>query len=184
MGGVDIRGSATGTRRDRHASTPATSRRRCTAFCWRAAAPSGWRRLRACGATWNIAASGFDTGAAKVPIVPAAILYDLGIGKADVRPTAAMGEAAAAAATDDAVAEGCGGRGHRRHGGQDPRHEAGHEIGRRIVHRDALPGGVLVSALVAVNALGRRARSGHRQDCGRRAQDAGRPRVRRHRRSR
>ena len=37
---------------------------------------------------------------AKVPIVPAAILYDLGIGKADVRPTLAMGEAAAAAATD------------------------------------------------------------------------------------
>ena len=43
---------------------------------------------------------GYHTGAAKVPIVPAAILYDLGIGKADVRPNLAMGEAAAAAATD------------------------------------------------------------------------------------
>ena len=43
-------------------------------------------------------ASGFDTGAAKVPIVPCAILYDLGIGKAGVRPTREMGEAAAAAA--------------------------------------------------------------------------------------
>ena len=37
---------------------------------------------------------GFETGAAKVPLVPAAILYDLGIGKASSRPTREMGEAA------------------------------------------------------------------------------------------
>lgn len=34
---------------------------------------------------------GFDTHIAKVPIVPAAILFDLGIGKPDIRPDAAMG---------------------------------------------------------------------------------------------
>ena len=38
---------------------------------------------------------GFETGAAKVPIVPAAILYDLSVGRADVRPDAAMGYRAA-----------------------------------------------------------------------------------------
>jgi L-aminopeptidase/D-esterase-like protein len=33
---------------------------------------------------------GFSTGAAKVPIVPSAILYDLNIGRADVRPDSVM----------------------------------------------------------------------------------------------
>src|SRR6185312_15111719 len=54
---------------------------------------------------------GFPTGAARVPLVAGAILYDLGIGKAHVRPTREMGETAAAAATNRAVAEGCVGAG-------------------------------------------------------------------------
>src|SRR5215475_6709832 len=37
---------------------------------------------------------GFDAGAARVPIVPGAILFDLGIGRADRRPDAQMGYAA------------------------------------------------------------------------------------------
>src|SRR5512138_469119 len=41
---------------------------------------------------------GFDVGVARVPIVPAAILFDLGIGRADVWPDAAMGYAACQAA--------------------------------------------------------------------------------------
>src|SRR5262245_50960876 len=42
---------------------------------------------------------GYDTGNAKVPIVPAAILYDLGLGRADVRPDSAMGYLAASQAS-------------------------------------------------------------------------------------
>jgi L-aminopeptidase/D-esterase-like protein len=34
---------------------------------------------------------GYDVGVARVPIVPAAVLFDLAIGRADVRPNAAMG---------------------------------------------------------------------------------------------
>src|SRR5512133_2531594 len=49
---------------------------------------------------------GFDVGVARVPIVPAAILFDLALGRADVRPDARMGYQAAAAANADAVAEG------------------------------------------------------------------------------
>src|ERR1044071_10345427 len=49
---------------------------------------------------------GFETGFAKVPIVPAAILYDLDLGRADVRPDAAMGYAAAASASSAPPAEG------------------------------------------------------------------------------
>ncbi|NBC95359.1 MAG: peptidase S58 family protein, partial [Deinococcus-Thermus bacterium] len=41
---------------------------------------------------------GFATPFARVPIVPAAVLYDLGVGRADVRPDAAAGAAAADAA--------------------------------------------------------------------------------------
>lgn len=37
---------------------------------------------------------GYDTGIARVPIVPAAVLFDLSVGRADVRPDAAMGYAA------------------------------------------------------------------------------------------
>jgi L-aminopeptidase/D-esterase-like protein len=96
---------------------------------------------------------GFATGAAVVPIVPCAILYDLGIGKAGVRPTREMGEAAAAAAAEGAVVEGCAGAG------------TGATVGKALGLKNAmksgigtstveLPGGVLVSALVAVNAAG------------------------------
>src|SRR5512141_3187340 len=49
---------------------------------------------------------GFNTGVAKVPIVPSAILYDLNLGRADVRPDPAMGYKAAASASVEAPAEG------------------------------------------------------------------------------
>jgi len=54
---------------------------------------------------------GFETGAARVPLVPCAILYDLNVGKSSARPTREMGEAAASAATDEAVVEGAVGAG-------------------------------------------------------------------------
>jgi L-aminopeptidase/D-esterase-like protein len=96
---------------------------------------------------------GYDTGVAKVPLVPAAILFDLAIGKAGVRPTAAMGEAAAAAATAGAVKEGCVGAG------------TGATVGKILGMRQAmksgvgsftvtLPGGAMVSSLAVVNAFG------------------------------
>jgi len=64
------------------------------------------------GATRYLASLGvgFDTGAARIPIVPAAVIYDLGIGSA-VWPDAAMGEAACRAARPGPVEEGCVGAG-------------------------------------------------------------------------
>jgi len=44
---------------------------------------------------------GFDVQVARVPIVPAAVLFDLAVGRADVRPDAAMGYAACEAAARD-----------------------------------------------------------------------------------
>jgi L-aminopeptidase/D-esterase-like protein len=49
---------------------------------------------------------GFDVRVARVPIVPAAILFDLGIGKSDVRPDAEMGYQACLNASVDPPAEG------------------------------------------------------------------------------
>ena len=99
---------------------------------------------------------GFDTGYAKVPIVPGAILFDLGIGKADVRPTREMGEAAAAAATADAVVEGCVGAGTGatvgKFFGMSCAMKSG--IGSATVKAGAGWPGVTVAALVAVNAFG------------------------------
>lgn len=49
---------------------------------------------------------GFDVGVARVPIVPAAILFDLGIGRSDVRPNATMGYQACLNASSAPPAEG------------------------------------------------------------------------------
>jgi L-aminopeptidase/D-esterase-like protein len=54
---------------------------------------------------------GFDAGVARVPIVPAAIINDLRVGRADVRPDAEMGYAACRAASAGPVVEGSIGAG-------------------------------------------------------------------------
>ena len=95
---------------------------------------------------------GLKTGAAKVPIVPAAILYDLSLGRADVRPDSAMGYRAAAAASAMAPAEGNVGAG------------TGASVGKLRGMKYAMKSGVgtwsislnglIIGALVAVNAVG------------------------------
>lgn len=152
VGGVDIRGLASGTQ-----ETPTLGPLHVdpvvhgillagrSAFGLEAA--DGVRRyLESRGA-------GVSTPFGRVPIVPAAILYDLGMGNSKIRPTVAMGEAAAAAATAEPVAEGCVGAG------------TGATVGKALGLKQAmksgigsftvtLPGGVLVASLVAVNAFG------------------------------
>jgi L-aminopeptidase/D-esterase-like protein len=152
VAGVDIRGSATGTEEiatldPGHVTDRIHGVLLAGGSAFGLEAASGVRRyLERRGV-------GYPTGAAKVPIVPAAILYDLGIGRADVRPSVAMGEAAASAATTEAVVEGCVGAG------------TGATVGKIMGIKQAmkagigsdtvtLPEGILVSSLVAVNAVG------------------------------
>jgi L-aminopeptidase/D-esterase-like protein len=54
---------------------------------------------------------GYPTGAARVPIIPAAILFDLAIGNPDSRPTPEMGYEASAAATSSPPEQGSVGAG-------------------------------------------------------------------------
>ena len=88
-----------------------------------------------------------------MPIVPAAILFDLPFGgKPQVRPDASCGYKAAEAATDGAVQEGNVGAG------------AGATVGKLGMNRSmkagigsaaiTLPNGLVVGAIVAVNAVG------------------------------
>jgi L-aminopeptidase/D-esterase-like protein len=97
---------------------------------------------------------GFDARIAKVPIVPAAILFDLGFGgKPEIRPSADCGYRAAAAATTAPVAEGNIGAGAGatvgKMGGPGRATKAG--IGSSAI---VMEDGLVVAALVAVNAVG------------------------------
>ena len=98
--------------------------------------------------------TGYRTGDGSiVPIVPAAILYDLGIGAAEARPDEGSGYRACEAATSEPTAEGSVGAG----AGCRVSSLAGNEraskggIGSACLEAG---GGLLVAALVAVNALG------------------------------
>jgi L-aminopeptidase/D-esterase-like protein len=151
VGGVDVRGGAPGTRE--------TDLLRPECLVERVHAV-----LLAGGSAFGLAAAdgvmryleeqgiGFDTGVAKVPIVPAAVLFDLAIGRADVRPGPDAGYAACQAATRGPVAEGNVGAGTGA--------TVGKMLGSGLAVKSGLGtasqaiGGLVVGALVVVNALG------------------------------
>jgi L-aminopeptidase/D-esterase-like protein len=155
VAGVDIRGSATGTE-EIELLRPQHVTERIHAVVLSGGSAFGLETCSGVRRYLEHKGVGFPTGAARVPLVAGAILYDLGIGKAHVRPTREMGETAAAAATDRAVAEGCVGAG------------TGATVGKVLGMKCAMKSGVgswtvraggaqspvLVSALAAVNAVG------------------------------
>lgn len=95
---------------------------------------------------------GFKVGEACVPIVPAAVLFDLQLGDPTIFPDAAAGYTACEAASTEAPAEGSVGAG------------TGASVGKLLGSARAMKGGigtasvcvngVTVGALVAVNAVG------------------------------
>jgi L-aminopeptidase/D-esterase-like protein len=152
VAGVDIRGSASGTE-DTPALDPLHQDEAIHGILLAGGSAFGLEAASGVRRYLERRGAGVKFGGHTIPIVAGAILFDLGIAKANVRPTMAMGEAAATAATTDAVSEGCVGAG------------TGATVGKIRGMRQAMksgigsftvtmPGGVLVSALVAVNALG------------------------------
>lgn len=96
---------------------------------------------------------GFQTREARVPIVPAAILYDLDLGDSKIRPDAKMGYLACLNASSNETAEGVVGAG------------TGASVGKMLGHKQAMKSGIgsasiqlgrgiVVGAIAAVNALG------------------------------
>jgi L-aminopeptidase/D-esterase-like protein len=96
---------------------------------------------------------GFDAGPARVPIVPAAALFDLGLGRANVRPDAAAGARAVEAARHGPIAQGCVGAGTGATVGKTagPQWCIKGGLGSASAQ---LPDGRVVGAVVAVNAVG------------------------------
>lgn len=96
---------------------------------------------------------GFDAGPARVPIVPAAALFDLGFGRADIRPDAAAGARAISAAMLGPVVQGSVGAGTGATVGKaaGPAFATKGGIGSASA---VLPSGHILGALVAVNAVG------------------------------
>ena len=96
---------------------------------------------------------GFPFGGVHVPTVPGASLFDLPVGDPKIRPSADCGYQAAKAATNAPVAEGSVGAGAGatigKTGGLDRAMKAG--IGGAAI---TMPDGLIVAALVAVNAAG------------------------------
>ncbi len=152
LGGVDIRGSAAGTRQiDSLHSFHAVDEVHAV--------------LLAGGSAFGLDASGgvmkyleernigYQTSAGKVPIVPTAIIYDLGLGNGQRRPDKEMAYRACLESTSGKVLEGSVGVG------------AGASVGKLLgikmatkggvgTSSLALPDGVIVGALVVVNAFG------------------------------
>jgi len=96
---------------------------------------------------------GYRVGPAVVPIVPAAILFDLRVGDPSIRPDASSGRQAAQAATSDPVSQGNVGAGAGATVGKlfGPERAMKGGLGSASIE---LPGGLIVGALAVVNAVG------------------------------
>lgn len=152
VAGVDVRGTAPGTR-ETDLLDPVCLVEKVNAILigggsafGLAAADGVVRWLEAHG-------YGFDVGVARVPIVPAAILFDLALGRANVRPDAAAGYAACQAATAGPIEQGNVGAGTGATVGKIFGIKQATKAGLGTASRH-LSNGIIVAALVAVNAFG------------------------------
>jgi L-aminopeptidase/D-esterase-like protein len=153
VAGVDVRGSAPGTR-ETDLLRPTALVERINAVCL--AGGSAFGLAAADGVMRRLAERGIGhpTGVRPVPIVPAAILFDLGVGSADAYPGADDGYAATLAAeANDSGLEGRVGAGTgatvAKLGGADRGQPGGVGSAAR-----RLPDGRIIGALVVTNALG------------------------------
>ncbi|HEX5481877.1 MAG TPA: P1 family peptidase [Terriglobia bacterium] len=149
--GVDIRGSAAGVR-DTLVCEPGHLVECIQAILFTGGSAFG---LEAAGGVMEYLESrgaGFAAGSHRIPIVPAAVIYDLGVGSAKARPNAGMARWACQNATRK-VTEGSIGAG------------TGAAVGKLLGMPQAMKAGVgfeslsfskglLVQALAVVNALG------------------------------
>lgn len=149
--GVDVRGSAPGTR-ETEAIRPGRLVQNVHAVLLTGGSAFG---LDAAGGVVQYLEErnvGFPAGHARVPIVPAAVIFDLGVGDARVRPDRQMGYDACLNASDEPVPMGTVGAG------------TGATVGK-CSGVEASPGGVgsacrqltdglIVGAIVVVNSIG------------------------------
>ena len=151
VAGVDVRGAAPGTR-ETDLLHPLATIEQVHALLLTGGSAFGLAAADGVMRWLDERGHGVAVGPARVPIVPAAVLFDLWLGDPRVRPDAAAGYAACEAATATAPAQGSVGAG------------AGATVGKLFGIARAMKGGigsasirvgaVTVAALVAVNAIG------------------------------
>ncbi|MEG0053404.1 MAG: P1 family peptidase [Comamonas sp.] len=151
VAGVDVRGAAPGTR-ETDLLHPSNLVQQVHGIML--AGGSAWGLDAATGAVrWlEEQGAGLDIGVGRIPLVPAAVLFDVMLGDMRIRPDAAAGYAACQAASMERPAEGSVGAGR------------GAVIGKVFGHGRAMKGGigtasftvdgVTVGAIIACNALG------------------------------
>ena len=149
--GVDVRGAAPGTR-ETDLLNPANLVEKVHAVLLSGGSAFGLEAATGVVRWLEERGIGFAAGPARVPIVPAAVLFDLAVGDHRIRPDAAAGYAACEAARAEAPAEGSVGAG------------TGATVGKLFGLARAMKGGVgtasltvgaiTVGAIVAVNAVG------------------------------
>src|SRR5579875_3724596 len=153
VAGVDVRGAAPGTR-ETDLLNPMNTVERVNAIVLSGGSAFGLDTASGVMRYLEENRQGYRVGSLVVPIVPAAILFDLNIGDARIRPDAEAGYAACREATAERVQEGTVGAG------------AGATVGKFFGMRSAMKGGIgmasvraggtelVVGAIVAVNAAG------------------------------
>ena len=150
--GVDVRGSSPGTRETDRLG-PVGAVRPTHALLLTGGSAFGLAAVDGVVRFLEEKGVGLDMGVARIPLVSAAVLFDVIIGDPLVRPDAAMGYEAASAATSGDFAQGSVGAGTGATVGKvlgmDRAMKGG--LGSASVH---LAGGLVVGALAAVNAFG------------------------------
>lgn len=152
VGGVDVRGSAPGTR-ETDLLRPTMSVNEVHAIVLGGGSAFGLDAASGAVRYLEEKGIGYQAGPARVPIVPAAILFDLGVVTHEVRPGPEDGYAACRNASDGPIEEGSVGAG------------TGATVAKLLgleraikggvgTYSMALESGVVVGALVAVNAVG------------------------------
>ena len=151
VAGVDVRGSAPGTR-ETDAIRPGRLVQKAHAVLLTGGSAFG---LDAAGGVMRYLEErgiGFPAGPVRVPIVPTAVIFDLGVGDATIRPDPAMGYQACINATTSAVEMGQVGAGTGATIGKLPGYIAAHGgVGSACRQ---LANGLIVGAIVVVNAVG------------------------------
>ena len=149
--GVDVRGAAPGTR-ETEALRPGRLVQKAHAVLLTGGSAFG---LDAAGGVVQYLEeqnAGFPAGPVRVPIVPAAVIFDLGIGDPYIRPNREMGYQACINATDEPVAMGTIGAGTGATVGKAPGVSSSPGgVGSACKYLDS---GLIVAAIVVVNALG------------------------------
>jgi L-aminopeptidase/D-esterase-like protein len=152
VGGVDVRGAAPGTR-ETDLLDPINSVERVNAIVLSGGSAYGLDAASGVMRFLEEQGVGFTVGTTAIPIVPAAVLFDLFVGDPAIRPTAECGYLAAKRASGAAVAEGNVGAGAGA--------TAGKMAGRGRAMKTGIgtvavrtPRGLIVAALVAANPYG------------------------------